>query len=214
MPTNPATTPFASDLSMSVAFTIVGHALHRLFQSLRLDAVPPLRPERPAAPRHLARPLAQLRRRPAARDLARDPPPRLRSRRHPLRPGEQLRPAVRLGRGDVRADLRRRLPPLPRRADHLDEGRLRHVARPLRRVGLAQVRARLARPVARAHGARVRRHLLLAPLRPGDAARRDDGRARSRGALGQGALRRASRRTRRRRRARRTSCCAPWARRS
>ena len=28
------------------------------------------------------------------------------------------------------------------------------------------------------HGARLRRHLLLAPLRPGDAARGDDGRAR------------------------------------
>ncbi len=48
----------------------------------------------------------------------------------------------------------------------------------------------IARPVARAHGARLRRHLLLAPLRPGDAARGDDGRARRRGAAGQGALRR------------------------
>ena len=36
--------------------------------ALRLDAVPPLRPQRPAAAGHLARPLAQLRRRPAARD--------------------------------------------------------------------------------------------------------------------------------------------------
>ena len=41
-----------------------------------------------------------------------------------------------------------------------------------------------------AHGARVRRHLLLAPARPRHAARGDDGRARHRGALGQGALRR------------------------
>ena len=42
----------------------------------------------------------------------------------------------------------------------------------------------------RRHGARLRRHLLLAPLRPGDAARGDDGCARHGGAAGQGALRR------------------------
>ena len=40
------------------------------------------------------------------------------------------------------------------------------------------------------HGPRLRRHLLLAPLRPRHAARGDDGRARHRGAPGQGALRR------------------------
>ena len=42
----------------------------------------------------------------------------------------------------------------------------------------------------RADGPRLRRHLLLAPLRPGHAARGDDGRARHGGAPGQGALRR------------------------
>ena len=42
----------------------------------------------------------------------------------------------------------------------------------------------------RAHGPRLRRHLLLAPLRPGDAARGDDGRARHGRPPGQGALRR------------------------
>ena len=36
----------------------------------------------------------------------------------------------------------------------------------------------LARPVAEAHGPRLRRHLLLAPPRPRDADRGDDGRAR------------------------------------
>ena len=71
----------------------------------------------------------------------------------------------------------------------LDEGRLRHVAGPVRRVGLAQVPAREPRPEPRAHGARLRRHLLLAPLRPGDAARGDDGRARHRRPAGQGAVR-------------------------
>ena len=86
--------------------------------------------------------------------------------------------------------LRQRPRAVPRRARHLDEGRLRHVARPVRRVGLAQVPAREPRPEPRADGPRLRRHLLLAPLRPGDAARGDDGRARHRGAAGQGALRR------------------------
>ena len=42
----------------------------------------------------------------------------------------------------------------------------------------------------RPDGARLRRHLLLAPVRPRHAARGDDGRARHRGAPGQGALRR------------------------
>ncbi len=44
--------------------------------------------------------------------------------------------------------------------------------------------------IARAHAARLRRHLLLAPPRPGDAVRGDHGRARHRRAPGQGALRR------------------------
>src|SRR5207249_4141249 len=81
----------------------------------------------------------------------------------------QLRPALRLGRGDVRQGAARRPAPLPGRARDLDEGRLRHVARPVRGMGLAQVPARLARPVARAHRARLRRHLLLAPIRSRDA---------------------------------------------
>ena len=55
---------------------------------------------------------------------------------------------------------------LPRRARDLDQGRLRHVARPLRRLRLAQVPAREPRPEPAAHGPRLRRHLLLAPARP------------------------------------------------
>ena len=70
------------------------------------------------------------------------------------------------------------------------QGGLRHVARPVRRVGLAQVPARVARPEPRAHGPRLRRHLLLAPLRSRHAAGGDARRARQRGAPGQGALRR------------------------
>ena len=70
------------------------------------------------------------------------------------------------------------LAPLPRRARHLDEGRLRHVARTVRRPRLAQVPPREPRPEPRADEARLRRHLLLAPLRPRHAARGDDRRAR------------------------------------
>ncbi len=49
------------------------------------------RPQRPQAPRDLPRPLAQLRRRQVTGVPAGDPAPGLRPRRHPLRPGEQLR---------------------------------------------------------------------------------------------------------------------------
>ncbi len=65
------------------------------------------RAQRHPAAGHLARAVAQLRRRPAAGDPARDPAPRVRPRHHPLRPGQQLRPALRLGRGELRPDLRR-----------------------------------------------------------------------------------------------------------
>ena len=87
--------------------------------------------------------------------------------------------------------LRPGLPALPRRADHLDQGRLRHVARPLRPGRrLAQVRARLARPVPGADGPRLRRHLLLAPVRRRRRrSRRRWARSTPRSA-GQGALRR------------------------
>ena len=108
----------------------------------------------------------------------------------PLRPRQQLRPAARLGGDQLRPHPARGPRALPRRADHLHQGRLRHVARPVRRVGLAQVPARQPRPEPAADGARLRRHLLLAPLRPRHAARGDDGRARHRRAPGQGALRR------------------------
>ena len=43
-------------------------------------------------------------------------------------------PPVRLGRGQLRADPARGLRALPRRADHLHQGGLGHVARPVRRA--------------------------------------------------------------------------------
>ena len=67
---------------------------------------------------------------------------------HPLRPGQQLRPALRVGRGELRPDPGLGLPALPRRAADLDQGRLGHVAGPVRRVRLAQVPARQPGPVA------------------------------------------------------------------
>ena len=63
-------------------------------------------------------------------------------------------------------------------------------------------------------GARLRRHLLLAPLRPRHAARGDDGRARHRRAARARRSTSGSPRTRPRRRARRPRSCASSARRS
>ena len=116
---------------------------------------------------------------PSARDEPRDRPARIRPRGHPLRPREQLRAAVRLCGGDLRRARRAGTAPIPRRDGHLDEGRLRHVARTVWRSRLAQVPPREPRPEPRADEARLRRHLLLAPLRPRHAARGDDGRAHS-----------------------------------
>ena len=80
---------------------------------------------------------------------------------------------------------------LPRRADHLDQGRLGHVARALRRIWrLAQVPAGQPGPEPEAHGARVCRHLLPSPARSRHADGGIDGRARHGGAVGPGALRR------------------------
>ena len=110
--------------------------------------------------------------------------------RHALRSGEQLRTGERGGRAQFRQDPARRPLPLPRRARHLDEGRIRHVGRPLRRLRLAQVPAQLARPVADADGPGLRRHLLLAPPRSRDADRGDHGRPRHGGPVRARAVRR------------------------
>lgn len=126
---------------------------------------------------HLARPVAQLRRRPAPGRPAGHPAPRVRPRRHALRPGQQLRPAVRIRGDQFRPDPAGGSRPVPGRDHHLDEGRVRHVARPVRRVGIAQVPALQPRPVAEPDGRRPRRHLLQPPVRPGDAPGGDDGRA-------------------------------------
>ncbi len=135
--------------------------------------VPLRRQQRPAAAGHLAGPVAQLRRRHALRAPARHHPPRLRPGHHPVRPGQQLRPALRLRRGELRAHLRQGPRALPRRAGHHHQGRLAHVVRPVRLERLAQARPRPAsRHSLDAHGPRPRRHLLLAPHRPRHARSR------------------------------------------
>src|SRR5665647_480834 len=72
------------------------------------------------------------------------------------------------------------LPPVPRTARHLHEGRLGLLARAVRGSGLPQVPSRQPRRVAGPHGHRPRRHLLPPPRRPGHASRGDDGSARLR----------------------------------
>ena len=69
---------------------------------LRADALPPLRPQRPAAAGVSLGLWQNFGARPPARDEPRDRAPRVRPRDHALRPREQLRPAVRLGRGELR----------------------------------------------------------------------------------------------------------------
>ena len=156
---------------------------------LRRDALPPLRPQRPAAAAVSLGLWHNFGDDQPARRAARDPAPRVRPRHHPLRPRQQLRAAVRLGRGELRPHLRRTSRPTATSC-HLHEGRLRHVARPVRRVGLAQVPARVPRPEPQRMGLDYVDIFYSHRLRPGHAARGDDRRARHRRPPGQGAVRR------------------------
>jgi hypothetical protein len=104
--------------------------------------------------------VAQLRRRRRIRERPRDDPSGIRSRHHAFRPGQQLRTTVRLGRGDLRTAARHGPPELPGRIDHLDQGRVGHVARTLRGLRVAEVHAGESRSEPPAHGPFVRRHLL------------------------------------------------------
>src|SRR5476651_191837 len=78
-----------------------------------------------------------------------------------------------------------------RRADHLQQGRLGHVARPLRPGRrLAQIRAGQPRPEPATPGPRLRGHLLFPPLRPGHPAGRNRQRPGHCRAAGQGVVHR------------------------
>ena len=84
--------------------------------ALRRHVLPAVRPVRAPAARAVAGPVAQLRRRPAARGPAGDPAPGVRPRRHALRPREQLRPSVRRRRDELRPADARGPAAVPRRA--------------------------------------------------------------------------------------------------
>ena len=106
----------------------------------RPHGLPPLRRQRPAAAGHLARPLAQLRRRhrrtrPSGRSAA---PPSTSASPTSTSPTTTARRRARPRPPSARSS-RTDFARLPRRADHLDQGRLPDVARPLRRVGQPQV---------------------------------------------------------------------------
>ena len=81
--------------------------------------------------------LAQFRRGCAARARPGDLPDGVRCGHHPFRSRQQLRAAAGQRRGSFGDTSRNRLPRLPRPARDLVEGRLRHVARTLRRMGAA-----------------------------------------------------------------------------
>ena len=154
--------------------------------------LPPHRPQRARPAGRLARPLAQLRRRRAARPPARDrcAAPSTSGVTH-FDLANNYGPPYGSAETQLRPHLRAGLQPLPRRADHLHQGRLRHVAGPLRQGGGSRkyLLASLDQSLA-PDGPGLRRHLLQPPLRPRHAARGDDGRARHRRPPGQGALRR------------------------
>ena len=82
----------------------------------------------------------------AACDEAGDLPHGLRSRHHPFRSRQQLRPAARLGRDRFRRHPARRFRGHRDELVDLDQGRLSDVARPLRRMGQPQIPAREPRP--------------------------------------------------------------------
>ena len=145
-------------------------------------------------------------------DSARDRPPRVRPRHHALRPREQLRAAATARpRRTSAASSAKDLAGLPRRARDLDQGRLRHVARTVRRVGLAQVPAREPRPESRsAWGSTTS----TSSTRTASTRTRRSRRPWVRSTPPSARARRstpASRRTRRTRRGRRRRSCAAWA---
>ena len=168
-----------------------------------------------ALPADLARALAELRRRHPLETGAGDRAPRIRSRRHATSTSRTTT-ARRYGSAEenfgriMRDDLR----PYRDELVDLDQGGLRHVAGPLRRRRLAEVPAREPRPEPRAAGARLRRHLLLAPRRPATRRSRRRWARSTRRAAGQGALCRHLVLLAPRRPARRTRSSATSARRS
>src|ERR1700692_3038170 len=102
---------------------------------------------------------------------------------HPLRSRQQLRPSLRIGGRNLRPDPQKRFPPVPRRIDHLDQGGLGYVARPLWQSRLAQKSAGQPRSNLDALGPAICRHFLPPPSRSRHAHGRVAGCARYRSSL-------------------------------
>ncbi len=83
--------------------TVSSHAVRRRSCSLRIDELPPVWSQWCSPTRHLAGPVAQLRRRSTMGNPTEDLPAGLRSRHHPFRSGQQLRATLRGGRVELRA---------------------------------------------------------------------------------------------------------------
>ena len=165
-------------------------------------------------PADLARPVAQLRRRPPDRDAAGDPAPRVRPRRSPTSTWptttarRTARPRSTSGASSPRTSARYRDELVISTKAGYDMWPGPYGEWGSRKYLLASLDQCL-----RADGPRLRRHLLLAPLRPGHAARGDDGRARHRGPLRARRSTPASPRTPRSAPRRPSRSCASWARR-
>ena len=149
------------------------------------------RPERPEAAADLARPLVELRRRRPARDAA--------ARSSAARSTSGSRTSTSPTTTGRRTARRRRTSAscsatTSARTATSSSSRPRPATTCGRGPTANGARASTCSPSLdqwlRPHGARLRRHLLLAPRRPRHAARGDDGRARQRRPPGQGAVRR------------------------
>src|SRR5680860_564854 len=80
--------------------------IHAERPTLRRDEVPPLRSQRAAASRNLARVVAELWRWPVNGDAAGNVAPGVRSWRDPFRSRQQLRSAIRVCRSELRPNVR------------------------------------------------------------------------------------------------------------
>ena len=107
----------------------------------------------------------------------------------PFRSRQQLRAAARLGRGELSAASCRDFRPYRDELIISTKAGYDMWPGPYGDLGSRKYLLREPRPEPQAHGARLCRHLLQPPSRPGHAARRDDGGAGPRScAVGQGAL--------------------------
>ena len=125
---------------------------------------------RPEAAGDLARPLAQFRRNVAASRRSGRCAARLRSRHHAFRPRQQLRPAAGIGGGGFGEILRPISPATATRSSSRPRPAIGMWPGPYGEWGSRKYLLASLDQSLRRHGARLCRHLLLAPLRSGHAA--------------------------------------------